>query len=83
MPYGCKTEEYIEKYTSISEHADTNKVKLLSGAQTSGGLLASVKADQAERAIQELHNNGDTDSAIIGEVCERKAETGNFYLLIH
>lgn len=78
----CKTEEYIEQYTSINEHADTNKVKLLSGAQTSGGLLAAVRADQAEKVIQQLHDAGDTDSAIIGEVCARDSKSGDYYLII-
>lgn len=79
----CKTEEYIEQYTFTDEHADTNKVKLLSAAQTSGGLLVAVRADQAEKAIQQLHNTGDIESAIIGEVCEKKKEIGNFYLFVH
>ncbi len=79
----CKTVEYIEPYTSINEHADTNKVSLLSAAQTSGGLLAAVRADQAEKVIRQLHNAGDAESAIIGEVCEKKDELGNFYLFVH
>ncbi len=79
----CKTTEYVEQYTSINEHADTNKVKLLSAAQTSGGLLAAIRADQAEKALQQLHSAGDTASAIIGEVCGKKAETGTVYLFVH
>jgi len=78
----CKTVEYVEPYCNISQRADERKVKLLSEAQTSGGLLAAVKADQAETVLKALHDGGDTDSAIIGEVCERKAETGADYLLI-
>ena len=83
-PQGCcKTVEYIEQYTSINKQADTNKVTLLSAAQTSGGLLAAIRADQAEKVIRQLHNIGDIESAIIGEVCEKKDETGDFCLFVH
>ncbi len=77
-----KTVEYIKPYVTISNNADENKVKLLSEAQTSGGLLAAVNAKQAKKIIKRLHDIGDTDSAIIGEVCERKKEDGNCYLRV-
>lgn len=76
-----KTGEYIEPYTYIDENADEQRVKLFSEAQTSGGLLAFVKADQAEKTIKALHEAGDTVSTIIGEVCKRKSKK-DYYLYI-
>lgn len=40
--------------------------------QTSGGLLASVPADRAQLAINELRLSGYSDAAIIGKVIERE-----------
>lgn len=74
-----KVFEYIESYTKIDEKTDAQKVQLFSEAQTSGGLLAMINADQAEKALQALHNVGDTASTIIGEVCKRDSED-DYYL---
>ena len=37
-------------------------------AQTSGGLLAVIRADQADEALEALRAAGDLRSAVIGEV---------------
>jgi len=75
----CKTTEYIEEFTYVEENTDDRKVKIFSEAQTSGGLLAAINPDQAPEAIKALHNAGDTDSTIIGEVCPRESED-DYYL---
>ncbi len=77
-----KTIEYIETNTYVHENTNEEKVKLLSEAQTSGGLLAAVHPKDAERALQVLHNNGDTTSAIIGEVLARKRGEEDYYLTV-
>jgi len=40
--------------------------------QTSGGLLVSVKQDQADDLLEQLHKSGVVSSAIIGRVKEKK-----------
>ncbi len=76
-----RTVEYVEPFTKIEENTNTKKVELFSEAQTSGGLLALIKANQAEKAVKALHNAGDTVSTIIGEVCKRGPDD-DFYLHI-
>ena len=84
FPQGiCKTSEYVEDYTCKDTHADEKKVKLLSAAQTSGGLLAAIRPDQAKTALEQLHAAGDTDSAIIGEVYARNRKSGTCCLFVH
>lgn len=41
---------------------------VLFDAQTSGGLLAAIKADQAEEAVKALRESGDERSTVIGRV---------------
>lgn len=64
----CKCQEFIEDVTLVDKQVDTRKSKLFAEAQTSGGLLATVRADQAEDIVNALHKGGDRASAIIGEV---------------
>ena len=78
----CKTVEYIDPYLCINEPTDERKVELLSEAQTSGGLLAAVKADQAEEAVKALHAAGDTASTIIGEIYARNTKSNDYYLIV-
>ncbi|MBD3646851.1 MAG: hypothetical protein HUJ31_05220, partial [Pseudomonadales bacterium] len=44
--------------------------ELMLDPQTSGGLLVSIDAGDAEAAITALHDNGVTSARIIGEVAE-------------
>ena len=76
-----KIGEYIEPYTSIDENTDERRINLFSEAQTSGGLLAFINPDQAEKAVKALHRAGDSTSAIIGEVCKRKSKK-DYYLCV-
>lgn len=41
---------------------------VLADAQTSGGLLIAVKADQAEKMLTELKSEGVAESAIVGQI---------------
>ena len=69
----CKCSEYVDRYLRISDNVDQRLYTLFAEAQTSGGLLATVKADRAEAMVEVLHEHGDTESAIIGEVREKDA----------
>lgn len=47
---------------------DAAEQVLLADAQTSGGLLLAVPAARADRVIVELHERGDADAAVVGEL---------------
>lgn len=56
-----------------SNSLDPLLLDILADAQTSGGLLASVPADIAERVLDELREAGVTDAEIIGSVSARSS----------
>lgn len=60
--------KYVGDNVHLAPELDPDLAKLLFDAQTSGGLLAAVRRDQAEEALDRLHQSGDTGSAVIGEV---------------
>lgn len=74
----CKCSDYVDKYLRISDGVDERLYTLFAEAQTSGGLLATVKAEKAESMVKVLREHGDTESAIIGEV--RGLEDPEIYL---
>jgi selenide,water dikinase len=47
--------KYVGENVSMTEGLDPDLVKLLFDAQTSGGLLAAVRPDQAGEALDRLH----------------------------
>ncbi len=61
--------KYVGENVSVADGLEAELVKLLFDAQTSGGLLAAVLPEQADEMLDRLHQNGDTASAVIGEVC--------------
>ena len=63
---------YVGEHASISETIDPDLAKLLFDAQTSGGLLAAVRPGDADEILNRLHQQGDTASAVIGEVVSLK-----------
>lgn len=66
----CKCSEYVDPWLMIGESVDRRYYTLFAEAQTSGGLLATVAACQADRLVETLKEHGDTESAVIGEVGE-------------
>ena len=66
----CKCSDYVEPYLRMSNRIDRRLFAIFSEAQTSGGLLATVRSDQAEALVAALREHGDTESAVIGEVRE-------------
>lgn len=58
---------------AVESTATAAELLLLADAQTSGGLLVSVPAAEAERYVERLHNSGVVDAALIGDVAESDA----------
>jgi selenide,water dikinase len=59
---------YLKEFVTFSDSLSTEDQLLLFDAQTSGGLLACVKADEAEQVALELKAAGVKDASIIGKV---------------
>ncbi len=70
----CKVSEYVEPYLNVQAGVASDKVKLFSEAETSGGLLAFIHPDDADEALRMLHDSGDESSAIIGSVQKLKSD---------
>lgn len=74
----CKCSEYVDDHLRIASDVDGRYYTLFAEAQTSGGLLATVNPDQADRLVEVLREHGDTESCIIGEV--REMDDPNVFL---
>ncbi|QDV91147.1 Selenide, water dikinase [Phycisphaerae bacterium RAS2] len=61
-----------------NEGADAVLEKVVADAQTSGGLLLAVAAQDAERVLAELRNEGLASPAAVGEVRPKSASTLTF-----
>ena len=66
----CKVSEYVEPFLSVHNQVSTQLVKLFSESETSGGLLAFIHPDDAEKAVRMLREAGDERAAIVGSVTE-------------
>lgn len=64
----CKCTEFVDPWLLMAPDLDPRYRILFAEAQTSGGLLASVKPEQADSLVRSLREHGDTESAIIGKV---------------
>ncbi len=62
--------EYVQERTILSSAIDPIRKEFLWDAQTSGGLLISVRPNASSQLIQELLNRGAICAEIIGEVLE-------------
>ena len=60
---------FVEKKTGVSDE----RMKILFDPQTSGGLLISLSALQADNLLSMLHDAGIPEAAIIGEITEEHA----------
>jgi cysteine desulfurase len=63
---------FLEGYTDFGAVSMRDRL-ILCDAQTSGGLLAAVPADEATEAVEALRRRGVTDAAVIGTVGEAVA----------
>ena len=69
IPGGCfRNQEYVEHACSFADGLSYERRMLMMDAQTSGGLLISVRQDVADSLLSELKENGYPASVIIGEV---------------
>ncbi len=64
----CKCSEYVDPYLKIADNVDKKYYTLFAEAQTSGGLIATVRPDQADALVDTLREHGDTETAVIGYV---------------
>jgi selenium donor protein len=73
VPGGTKQNlEYVQPHIHWHETLSQQDKLLLADAQTSGGLLISIQADQAEDYLLRLESSGCTDAVIIGEITSRE-----------
>jgi selenide, water dikinase len=63
-----KNTEYVEPHLVREEGISDDQYALVSEAQTSGGLLAAVRAEQVEQVVASIHAAGDVAACVIGEV---------------
>ena len=60
--------EFCKKSFEIDKSLDEDLVTILFDAQTSGGLLISIKESEGKRLVEKLHNLGHNFASIIGNV---------------
>ena len=70
----CKCRQFVNEHLRVEDGVDPRLVTIFSESQTSGGLLASVDAHQAEELVRRLRETGDVVSSVIGHVEERKGD---------
>ncbi len=66
----CKCNTYIEPYTRFGSDVSEATQSLLQEAQTSGGLLFLIQADQARDICDAIRQGGDVYTRIIGRATE-------------
>jgi selenide,water dikinase len=71
IPEGLyRNRDFRAHMVEISKKAPAHMVDILFDPQTSGGLLISVPADNALALLEEMHEQGISEAAIIGEVVD-------------
>jgi len=77
----CKCKELVMPHTLVDPGVSEETVAICADAQTSGGLLIAVAADEAEDCVAAIRDNGDI-AEVIGRVCvpESMPDRGPCYL---
>lgn len=70
----CKCRQFVSDHLQVDDGVDPRLVTIFAESQTSGGLLVSVDADQADDLVDRLRGAGDSDSAVVGRVEERRED---------
>ena len=71
IPGGAyRHEKFRQTLVDTEGEIDDDRMKLMFDPQTSGGLLISLEAGEAEKLLAELHAHGIAEAAIIGEITE-------------
>jgi selenide,water dikinase len=65
-----RNEKFRQAFVITEEGVGDDRMKLLFDPQTSGGLLISLEAGQAEILLEQLHARGIGEAAIIGEITD-------------
>ena len=60
--------KFLKDWVLYSNDIQLSEQLILSDAQTSGGLLAAVSVDAAEKTLEALHERGLRDARIIGQI---------------
>lgn len=63
-------QEFYSKYVIWDSSAPEDLQSVFYDAQTSGGLLISVKKEKSDELLERVHQAGDEDATIVGEVVE-------------
>lgn len=80
LPGACfRNQEYVEKDCYFQDDVIYENKMLLCDAQTSGGLLICVSAENKDAMLNELIENDYPHSSIIGEVISQKEKLINVY----
>ncbi|MFW5993410.1 MAG: AIR synthase-related protein, partial [Desulfohalobiaceae bacterium] len=75
VPAGAhKNREFRQSLLKTEAEMSSVLRDILFDPQTSGGLLISVKAEQAQKLLQELHAKVRADCALVGEVLQDSEE---------
>ncbi len=77
----AQNQKYVGENAYIDPEVGENLGDILFDAQTSGGLLAAIRSDQAEEAVIALRESGDENTAIIGRIVENPG-TGKPRLIV-
>jgi len=67
----CKCRQFVSDHLQVDDGVDPRLVTIFAESQTSGGLLVSVAAGQADDMVERLRGAGDSDAAVVGRVEER------------
>lgn len=78
-----KNTEYIQPYLVREEGISDDEYSLVAEAQTSGGLLAAIKPEQAAEALAAIHEAGDKNACIVGEVAPLRVEDNGRKVYLH
>jgi selenide,water dikinase len=74
VPGGSKNNlRYIEATTRFDDSVSQDERLILADAQTSGGLVIAVPAENESLLLDELEKNGVAVRAVIGEICDGEA----------
>lgn len=79
----CKCKDYILPWADVDSGVGDTSMELLAGAQTSGGLLAAVRSEQAEEAVRALRDGGDVAAAVIGYAAGMKQGSDGRRIHLH
>lgn len=72
LPGGLKeNRKFLKPFLKIPEDFDERVLNLLCDPQTSGGLLFTIPAGHAQACLRQLHDLGENDAQIVGEISHR------------